>query len=144
MVDLSPNTLELIEDINRLGVSCEEVETLERCETITNLIIDEVFTMFNDPKLVEDLKWLQMEHRTPNMHRWRNIVELTESMFSEVGGAERVKGYHMLEQPCKDVTDEELELIEDKETSDTIHKIKHIHEATLKRMSYLVEKCYYK
>lgn len=144
MVALNPSTLYLIEEIKRLEIRPDEVETLERCETITNLIIDDVLSMFSDPKLVEDIKWLQAAHLEPNKHRWRNIVELTEDMLAEAGGASRVKEYHSLEQPCKEVSDEELALIEDAEIRETIVKIKHIHEATLRRMTYLVEKCYYK
>lgn len=90
--------------------------------------------MFTDPQMVEDIKWLQEAHRGPNQKRWENIVELTEKLFSEVGGTERVKGYHMLEQPCKEVSDEELARA----------ATQHIHEATLKCMTWLVEKCYYK
>ena len=144
MINLSPSTLKLIGDIKRLNISPDEVETLERCETVTNLIIDDVLQMFTDPQIIEDIKWLQEAHRGPNKKRWENIVELTEKLFNEVGGFERVKGYHMLEQPCKEVSEEELALIKDNETRETINKIKHIHEATLKRMTWLVEQCYYK
>jgi hypothetical protein len=141
---MNPSTLNLIEEIRRLGIRPGEVETLERCEAVTNLIIGEVLPMFADPRLVEDIRWLQAAHRGPNMQRWRNIVELTEALFGEAGGAERVKGYHSLEQPCKEVSDEELASIEDAEARETIARIRHIHEATLRRMTYLVEKCYYK
>jgi hypothetical protein len=143
-MEMNPSTLNLIEEIKRLEIRPDEAETLERCETVTNFIIDDVLPMFADPRLVEDIRWLQAAHREPNNQRWRNIVELTEGLFGEAGGAERVKEYHSLEQPCKEVSDEELAMIEDAETRETIARVKHIHEATLRRMFYLVEKCYYK
>ena len=141
---MTVSTLSLVEKIKQIEIKPDDVETLERCETITNLIIDEVLQMFTDPELVEGIRWLQAAHREPNKHRWLNIVELTSRLMDEAGGVERVKAYHSLEQPCKDVTDEEIGLIDDPQIRETILRIKHIHEETLKRMTYLIENCYYK
>jgi hypothetical protein len=139
---MKASTLRLAEDIKRLGVKPDEVETLERCEAITNLVIEPVFGLFSDDDLVEDIMWLQDAHREPNGRRWRNIVELAEALFEEAGGSGRVKDYHALEQPCKDVSDEELALIDDAVVRETIAKIKGIHGETKKRMTFLVERCY--
>ncbi len=139
---MNASTLRLVEDIRRLGVKPGEVEVLEQCEAVTNLVIDPVFGLFSDEGLVEDIKWLQDAHREPNGRRWRNIVELAEALFAAAGGGEMVKDYHALEQPCKDVSDEELALIDEVDVRETIAKIKGIHGETRRRMTALVEQCY--
>ena len=139
---MKASTLRLVEDIKRLGVKPGEVETLEQCEAITNLVVEPVFGLFNDDSLVEDIKWLQDAHREPNGRRWSNIVELARALFDEAGKGCRVKDYHALEQPCKDVSDEELALIDDVEVRETIALIKGIHGETRRRMTGLVERCY--
>ena len=139
---MKASTLRLVENIKQLGIKPGEVETLEKCEAITNLVIDPVFDLYGDDRLVEDIKWLQDNHREPNAHRWRNIVELTKALFKEAGGGGRVKDYHALEQPCKDVSDEDLALIDDAEVRETIKLIKCIHSQTRRRMTGLVERCY--
>ena len=142
-INLKQSTFNLIQKIEKLQINSDEIETLEQCEAVTNLIIDEVMISL-DKELIKDVKWLQEAHREPNRQRWLNLVELTENLFREAGGATKVKAYHELEQPCQEITKEDLEAIQDVQTREIIMKIKHIHEQTLQRMTGLIEKCYYK
>ena len=141
-INLKQSTFNLIQKIEKLQINSDEIETLEQCEAVTNLIIDEVMISL-DKELIKDVKWLQEAHREPNRQRWLNLVELTENLFREAGVATKVKAYE-LEQPCQEITKEDLEAIQDVQTREIIMKIKHIHEQTLQRMTGLIEKCYYK
>jgi hypothetical protein len=135
---------EILGTIKEMDLRPDEVELLEDCEMVTNIIIGEVLEMFDDPEMREDILWLQHEHRTPNKQRWINIVELTKSLWGEAGGGDRIKKYHTIESPCREITEEEIESINDPVARETIRKIKHIHDNTLERITRVASKCYYK
>ena len=135
---------EIIETIREIDLKSAEVELLEDCEMVTNIIIGEVLEMFKSSEMREEILWLQHEHRIANKQRWTNIVELTKKLWAEAGGGERVKRYHSIEAPCREITEEEIESIADPEVRETIRKIKHIHDNTLERIMKVASKCYYK
>lgn len=134
---------EIVETIKEIDLKPDEVELLEDCESVTNIIIGQVLELLQNPEMREDILWLQSQHSKPNAKRWRNIVELTESLFSAAGGSERVKRYHSIEAPCREVSMEEIESIEDPEIKETVLKIRHIHDNMLERMTRTISKTYY-
>ena len=135
---------EILGIINEMNLKPSEVEHLEDCEMVTNIIIGEVLEMFDSPQMREEILWLQHEHRIANKQRWTNIVKLTKKLWAEAGGGERVKRYHTIEASCKEITEEEIASIQDPEARETIRKIKHIHDNPLERITKVASKCYYK
>jgi hypothetical protein len=133
---------EIIETIQEIGLKPEEVELLEDSEAVTNIIIGPVLEMIKDPEMREDIRWLQDQHRKANAKRWRNIVERTERLFKESGGGKRIRRYHEIEAPCREVSLEEIESIENPEIKETVLKIRHIHDNTLERMTRTIAECY--
>ncbi len=134
---------EIVSAIKEINLKPGEVELLEDCEMVTNIIIGQVLRMIKDPKMREDILWLQEQHRKPNAKRWSRIVDLTEELFEKSGGGERVKQYHSIEAPCRDVSLGEINSIDDPEVRETIMKIRHIHDNPLERLTRIASKCYY-
>lgn len=135
---------DIIKTIKEIELKPDEVELLEDCESVTNIIIGEVLELIQDPKMREDILWLQGQHKKANAQRWGNIVELTETLFKEAGGSKRVKRYHEIEAPCREVSMEEINSIDDPEIKETILKIRNIHDNMLIRMTRTITKTYYK
>ena len=135
---------DIIKTIKEIELKPDEVELLEDCESVTNIIIGEVLELIQDPKMREDILWLQGQHKKANAQRWGNIVELTETLFKEAGGSKRVKRYHEIEAPCREVSMEEINSIDDPEIKETILKIRNINDNMLIRMTRTITKTYYK
>ena len=133
----------IVDTIKEIELKPDEVELLEDCESVTNIIIGQVLEFIQDPEMREDILWLQGQHSKPNAKRWRNIVELTERLFKEAGGSKRVKKYHEIEAPCREVSLEEINSIDDPEVKETVLKIRHIHDNMLIRMTRTITKTYY-
>ena len=72
--------------IDEMSLKPSEVELLEDCEMVTNLVIGQVLEMMGSKEMREDVLWLQAQHVKPNKKRWRNIVELTEELWEKAGG----------------------------------------------------------
>lgn len=134
---------EIVETIKEIDLKPGEVELLEDCEMVTNIIIGQVLQMISDPKMREDILWLQEQHRKPNAKRWNRIVKLTEELFEKSGGGERVKSYHLIEAPCRDVPLEDIKAVSDPKIRETIMKIRHIHDDPLERITRIASKCYF-
>ena len=113
----------IIQVINEIDLKPKEIELLEDCEMITNLIIGQVLEMIDDPKMKKDILWLQKQHSKPNKQRWTNIVENTEQLWDKAGGSERILKYHSIEQPCREISHKEIESIKDTIIKETIIKI---------------------
>ena len=134
---------DIIKTIKEIELKPDEVELLEDCESVTNIIIGQVLELIQDPEMREDILWLQGQHKKANTKRWGNIVELTETLFKEAGGSKRVKRYHEIEAPCREVSMEEIHSIDDPEVRETVLKIRHIHDNMLERMTRTISKTYY-
>jgi hypothetical protein len=111
---------------------------------VTNLIIGQVLEMIDNQEMKEDILWLQKQHTKPNNQRWTNIVYLFKLLWEEAGGGDRVKKYHSIEEHCREISDEQIQSINDPEVRETVTKIKHIHNNTLERIIRIASKCYYK
>ena len=120
-----------------------EIELLEDCEMVTNLIIGQVLEMMESPEMRKDVLWLQAQHIKPNRKRWTRIVELTEGLWEKAGGGGRVKKYHSIEESCREISDEDIRSISDPEVRETVKKIRHIHDDPLERITRIASKCYY-
>jgi hypothetical protein len=134
---------EIIQTLQEMDLKPDEVELLEDSEAVTNIIIGPVLEMITDPDMLEDILWLQDQHRKANAQRWRNIVERTEKLFKKAGGGKRIRRYHQIEAPCREVPLKEIESIEDTELRETVLKIRHIHDNTLERMTRTISECYH-
>jgi hypothetical protein len=129
--------------IEEMGLEPTEVELLEDCEMVTNLIIGQVLEMMESPEMRKNVLWLQAQHVKPNRKRWTNIVELTEDLWKKAGGGDRVKAYHSIEASCREISDEDIQSITDPQVRETVTKIRHIHENPLIRINRIASKCYY-
>jgi hypothetical protein len=129
--------------IDEMGLNPTEVELLEDCEMVTNLIIGQVLDMMGSEEMREDVLWLQAQHVKPNKKKWTNIVELTEDLWEKAGGGVRVKAYHSIEAACREISDEEIRSIADPEVRETVTKIRHIHDNPLIRITKIASKCYH-
>ena len=129
--------------IGEMDLKPSEIELLEDCEMVTNLIIGQVLEMMEDPEMRKDVLWLQEQHIKPNRKRWTRIVELTESLWEKTGGGGRVKKYHSIEELCREISDEDIRSIADPEIRETVVKIRHIHDDPLERITRIASKCYY-
>jgi hypothetical protein len=129
--------------IDEMGLNPTEVELLEDCEMVTNLIIGQVLDMVGSEEMREDVLWLQAQHVKPNKKRWTNIVEFTEDLWEKAGGGVRVKAYHSIEAACREISDEEIRSIADPEVRETVTKIRHIHDNPLIRITKIASKCYH-
>ncbi len=126
-----------------MGLKPSEVELLEDCEMVTNLIIGQVLEMMESPEMRKDVLWLQAQHIKPNKKRWTNIVKLTEELWGKAGGRGRVKKYHSIEESCREISDEDIQSIADPEVRATVTKIRHIHDNPLERITRIASKCYH-
>lgn len=133
---------EVIDTIREIDLKLGEVEILEDCESVTNIMIGPVLDLLSDQVLRDDVIWLQNQHRKANDERWGNIVELAESLFKEAGGGKRVKKYHSIEAACREASLEEIVSIEDPEIRKTILKVRHIHDNMRERMAGTIAKTY--
>jgi hypothetical protein len=129
--------------IEEMSLEPTEVELLEDCEMVTNLIIGQVLEMMESPEMRKDVLWLQAQHVKPNRKRWTNIVELTEDFWKKAGGGARVKAYHSIEASCREISDEDIQSITDPQVRETVTKIRHIHDNPLIRITRIASKCYY-
>ena len=129
--------------IDEMNLKPSEVELLEDCEMVTNLIIGQVLEMMGSKKMREDVLWLQAQHIKPNKKRWRNIVKLTGELWEKAGGGSRVKAYHSIEAACREISDEEILSIADPDVRKTVKKIRHIHDNPLIRITKIASKCYH-
>ena len=129
--------------IDEMDLKPTEVEHLEDCEMVTNLIIGQVLEMMESPEMRKDVLWLQEQHIKPNRKRWTNIVELTESLWEKAGGGDRVKKYHSIEESCREISDEDIRSIANPEIRETVTKIRHIHDNPLERITRIASKCYH-
>ena len=129
--------------IGEMDLKSSEIELLEDCEMVTNLIIGQVLVLMESPKMRKDVLWLQEQHIKPNRKRWTRIVELTESLWEKTGGGGRVKKYHSIEESCREISDEDIQSIADPEVRETVNKIRHIHDDPLERITRIASKCYY-
>ena len=125
-----------------MGLKPSEVELLEDCEMVTNLVIGQVLEMMASPEMREDVLWLQAQHVKPNKKRWTNIVKLTEDLWEKAGGGDRVKAYHSIEAACREISEEDIQSITDPEVRETVSKIRHIHDNPLIRITKIASKCY--
>lgn len=130
--------------IAEMELKPSEVELLEDCEMVTNLIIGQVLEMMESPEMRKDVLWLQAQHIKPNRKRWINIVELTEDLWGKAGGGGRVKKYHSIEESCREISDKDIQSIIDPRVRETVIKIRHIHDDPLERIKRIASKCYYK
>ena len=126
-----------------MNLKPSEIELLEDCEMVTNLIIGQVLEMMDKQEMRKDVLWLQEQHIKPNRKKWTNIVELTESLWKKAGGGGRVKKYHSIEASCREISDEDIRSIADPGIMETVMKIRHIHDDPLKRINRIASKCYY-
>ena len=133
----------IVETIKEIELKPDEVELLEDCESVTNIMIGQVLEMISDPEMREDIKWLQEQHKKANAKRWGRVVELAEKLFKEAGGSTRIKRYHSIEASCREVSLEEIDSIEDPEIRETILKVRHIHDNMLERMTKTISKTYF-
>jgi hypothetical protein len=129
--------------IGEMDLKPSEIEHLEDCEMVTNLIIGQVMEMMDDPEMRKDVLWLQAEHIKPNMKRWTRIVRLTKNFWEKAGGGGRVKKYHSIEESCREISDEDLQSIAEPEVREIVKKIRHIHDDPIERITRIASKCYY-
>lgn len=129
--------------INEMELKPSEVELLEDCEMVTNLVIGQVLEMMDSSEMREDVLWLQEQHVKPNNKRWRNIVELTKELWEKAGGGDRVKRYHSIEAACRKISEEEIQSIADPDVRETVTKIRHIHDNPLIRITKIASRCYH-
>ena len=129
--------------IDEMGLKPSEVELLEDCEMVTNLIIGQVLEMMENHEMRKDVLWLQEQHIKPNRKRWTNIIELTAGLWEKAGGGDRVKKYHSIEASCREVSNEDIQSIADPLVRETVMKIRHIHDSPLERINRIASKCYY-
>ena len=133
---------EIIDTIKDIDLKPGEVELLEDCESVTNIMIDPVLEILSD-EMKEDIQWLQEEHKKANTKRWTRIKELAEKLFKEAGGSKRIKKYHSIEAACRKVSLEEIEAIEDTDIKEIVLKVRHIHDNMLERMTRTISKTYF-
>ena len=65
-------------------------------------------------------------------------------LFAASGGAKRVKDYPELEQLVADLSEEEIQQVEDSVSREALLAVKQIHTHTCERMTRLVAYCYEK
>ena len=133
----------IIKTIKEIDLKPGEVELLEDCESVTNIMIDPVLKMISDPEMKDDIQWLQEQHKKANSKRWSRVVELAENLFKEAGGSIRIKRYHSIEAACREVSLEEIDALEDADIRETILKVRYIHDNMLERMTRTISKTYY-
>ncbi len=105
-----------------------DAEKYEKCETIARLAPQEVVDLIDDPQLKEGVTWLKKAHRNiPSIAKWRkSFAQTLQLLFQEVGGIDRVKKWHELEEVCEKIPAEELKNI-DKDLREAITWVRHIH-----------------
>jgi hypothetical protein len=134
---------DIVDTIKEIDLRAEEVELLEDCESVTNIMIGQVLDMISDPEMRDDIKWLQDQHKKANAKRWNRIAKLAENLFKEAGGSKRIKRYHSIEASCREVSLDEINSIADPEVREAVLKIRHIHDNMLERMTRTISKTYY-
>lgn len=133
---------EVIATIRDMDLKPCEVDVLEDCESVSNIMIGPVLGMLAGSELREGVLWLQDQHRKANSTRWGNIAELAERLFDDAGGVERVKKYHSIEAACREFSLEDIETVGDPEVRETILRVRHIHDDMHERMIETISKTY--
>ena len=134
---------EIVNIIKEIDLKPGEVELLENCESVTNIMIGQVLEMLSDPEMKEDVLWLQEKHKKANAKRWTRVKELAETLFKEAGGSKRIKRYHSIEAACREVSLDQIDAIEDVDIRETVLKVRHIHDNMLERMTETISKTYF-
>jgi hypothetical protein len=132
----------IIQVIEEIDLKLAEIEQIEDCEMITNLIIGQVLEMINDSKMKKDILQLQREHAKPNKQRWTKIVENTMKLWEKAGGGDRILKYHSIEQPCREISIKEINSLENPKHREIILKIRHIHDNPLERLTRIASTSY--
>lgn len=106
-----------------------DAEKYEKCETIAGLAPQEVVDLIEDPQVKEGVTWLRKAHKNiPSATKWKNAFAQTiQLLFKEVGGTDRVKKWHELEQVCGKISEEELKNA-DENLREAITLVQHIHD----------------
>jgi hypothetical protein len=128
--------------IRELGIrELSDAENYERCEDIARLAPQEVISLIDDPHLREGLTWLKKIHSdTPSIVKWRGAFARTiQLFFREVGGVDRVKKWHELEQICERISEEELKKA-DGSLKKAVRFVQQIHDNSSERTINVVRK----
>ncbi len=113
----------------------------EECETIARLAPQEVVDLIDDPQVKEGVNWVKEAHKDfPDIIKWkRAFTQTILSLFKEVGGIERIKKWHELEQICDEISEEELKNV-DKNLREAIAWVRHIHDSSPERRVEIIKR----
>ena len=119
----------------------QDAEKYEKCETIARLAPQEVVDLIDDPQVKEGVTWLKKAHRNiPSIAKWKKAFAQTiQLLFKEVGGIDRAKKWHELEEVCEKISEEELKNV-DKNLRDAITWVQHIHDNSPERRLEIIRR----
>ena len=100
----------------------------EKCEIIAGMATPQVIEHIEDTEIKEGVKWLKEAHSdVPPLKKWRKaFANLIQSLIQERGGSEKVEKWHELEQICGDISEEDLNEMDEKYQK-TIREVWGIH-----------------
>jgi len=118
-----------------------DAEKYEKCETIARLAPQEVVDLIDDPQVKEGVTWLKKAHRNiPSIAKWRkDFAQTIQLLFKEVGGMDRVKKWHELEEVCEKISEEGLKNV-DKNLREAITWVQHIHDNSPERRLEIIRR----
>lgn len=128
--------------IRELGIEePSKAERYEECETIARLAPQEVVDLIDDPQVKEGVNWIKEAHKDiPDNVKFRKAFAQTiPSLFKEVGGIDRIKRWHELEQICDEISEEELKNV-DKNLREAITWVQHIHDSSPERRVEIIKR----
>lgn len=122
-------------------VERSKAEKYEECETIARLAPQEVVDLIDDPQVREGVNWIKEAHKDfPDIIKWkRAFVQTLISLFKEAGGIDRIKKWHGLEQICDEISEEELENV-DENLREAITWVRHIHDSSPERRVEIIKR----
>jgi len=118
-----------------------DVEKYEKCETIARLAPQEVVDLIDDSQVKEGVTWLKEAHKNiPSIAKWRKAFAQTiQLFFKEVGGIDRVKKWHELEDTCEKISEKELEDVNES-LKEVIKWIQDVHDNPPERRAEIMRK----
>lgn len=118
---------ELVGELELKDISA--AEAYEKCETVGRLAPSDVVSLIEDPKTRGGVEWVKSAHKEiPANARWREAFARTiQKLFEKVGGLENIKKWHKLEALCENISNEELEGV-DEDLKEAIKRVQNIHE----------------
>lgn len=120
----------------------EDAEKYEKCETAARLVPREVLETIDNPEQKAEIEWIKESHKKgfPSLDNWRNaFAQEINNLIEDTGGLEKIKKWHRLEAVCEELSEEEIDDI-DEENRGRIRAIKNIHDRASQRRIEIIQK----